>query len=144
MVTGLGRLKSNDYKVIYFAGLNEGKIPGSFRNEGLINETDRMELAKYGLELSKGNQLKIVDEYTEIYEIMSSPAEELILSYPITASGGETLKPSMLIGEVRAIFPRISVRKIGESLRFTPKDELFDRAAEALCEKQNGDRKSVV
>ncbi|MBU5451025.1 PD-(D/E)XK nuclease family protein [Acetivibrio sp. MSJd-27] len=143
MVTGLGRLKSNDYKVIYFAGLNEGKIPGSFRNEGLINETDRMELAKYGLELSKGNQLKIVDEYTEIYEIMSSPAEELILSYPVTASSGEALKPSMLIGEVRAIFPRISVRKIGESLRFTPKDELFDRAAEALCEKQNGGLMSV-
>lgn len=142
MITGLGRLKSNAYQAIYFAGLNEGKILGSFRSEGLINETDRMELAKYGLELSKGNQLKIVDEYTEIYEIMSSPLNDLILSYP-SSNGGETLKPSVLIGEVRAIFPHIPVQKKGGDLCFTPKDELFDRAAEMLCEKQNGGLMSV-
>ncbi len=143
MVTGLRRLKSNDYKVVYFAGLNEGKIPGSHKAQGLINETDRDELIRSGFSLLKENRLKIVDEYTEIYEILGSPKEKLILSYPLTGKGAEPQRPSMIIGEVKAIFPDLPLEKPEKQLHHMGKEALFDYGAQMLCEQQNGGYLSV-
>ncbi len=143
MITGLRRLKSNDYKAVYFAGLNEGKIPGSHKTEGLINETDRDELIQSGFSLLKENRLKIVDEYTEIYEILGAPQEKLILSYPLIGTEKEPQRPSMIIGEVRTVFPGLTVRQQSEQLHHMPKEELFDYGAQMLCEQQNGGYLSV-
>ncbi len=143
MITGLRRLKSNEYKAVYFAGLNEGKIPGSHKTEGLINETDREELVRNGFSLLKENQLKIVDEYTEIYEILGSPREQLVLSYPLADAKGEPQRPSMIIGEARAMFPQLGVETPVRSLQHMPKEALFDYGAQMLCEQQNGGYLSV-
>lgn len=88
-------------KAIYIVGANEGVLPKRSRNEGLLTDAERLQMASIGLELSPGASADNFAERFLIYSAMTRASNYLWVSYPLADSEGSGLGPSALIGRLR-------------------------------------------
>ncbi len=105
LVGSIERARSHDIKALFILGVNEGVLPGTGGDEGLLSNMDRDSLGQAGLELAGNSADKALEERFMIYMALATPSKYLWLSYPAADRDGRALRPSRVISEVRRILP---------------------------------------
>lgn len=108
LVGSLERSKSHDVKAIYILGANDGIFPVPFKQEGILSDRDREVLGMLGVELAPDTRGRTFEQQYLIYTALTAPSEYLRLSWCAADRDGRALRPSMIIGRLRRMFPEIS------------------------------------
>ena len=101
------RSRSHKVKAIFIIGLNDGVFPSVHKDEGFLNDLDRENLKKDGIELAKGTIENLYEDNFNIYKTFSTAEEKLFLFYSSSDIQGKALRPSMLITKIKKIYPQI-------------------------------------
>ncbi|WP_456275926.1 helicase-exonuclease AddAB subunit AddB [Bacillus sp. AK128] len=94
-------------KATFILGINDGVIPAVPSEDGVLNENERELLGNTGLKLAPGGKQQLLDEQFLLYMAVSSPANQLWLSYPLANEEGKSLVPSIFIKRIKDLFPSI-------------------------------------
>lgn len=139
------RSRSHDIKALYILGANEGILPGTKADDGLISDPDRESLWKLGLELAGNTTSKCMEERFMVYMALATPSRYLWLSCPAADRDGRALRPSRIISEIRRILPGVrEVSTIAGNDAGTPPqpsapEPLLDEMAERLRKRFDGE-----
>lgn len=90
-----------NFQAVYIVGLNEGVIPASLHDTGLLSELERLELQKRDINLKTGGIADILREYYFIYKAFTAPRQYLHLSYTLSDTEGGGKLPSSLVEDVK-------------------------------------------
>ena len=101
------RSRSHKVKAIFIIGLNDGVFPSVHKDEGFLNDLDRENFKKDGIELAKGTIENLYEDNFNIYKTFSTAEEKLFLFYSSSDIQGKALRPSMLITKIKKIYPQI-------------------------------------
>ena len=104
----ISRTRLKNIKVLYILGLNDGIIPPQISGTGIISDAERRTLEKNGIRLAKDNRAKAMELPYMIYRTLTTPSEHLILSYSLSSSDGEVLRPSNVLNNIKYMFPTLT------------------------------------
>ena len=106
------RTRLNHVKVLIFIGVNEGIVPKSVNQGGIISQYERETLEEAEISLAPGAREQAFIQKFYLYLNMTKPSEKLYLSYSRMDSEGKALRPSYLIRTIRNMFPDLTVCEI--------------------------------
>ena len=137
----ISRSKSHKVKAIYIIGLNDGVFPRQNNDEGFLDDSDRENLKKYGIELAVGTLEQTYNEQLNIYKAFTTAEEKLFLSYSTANKEGKALRQSMIITKIRKIFPNIDISSdiISKQSNITVQNSTFDELLLNLRQAQDGE-----
>jgi len=110
LIGSIDHLKSRGVKALVILGMNDGLIPSSLAEDGLILEEERNQLFDSGLELPGGRKRRLEEERLLIYSILGKPSQELWISYALADGEGKSLRPSVLVDRLTRLFPELRVQ----------------------------------
>lgn len=141
IVGDVDRTRSSKKKVIFIIGLNDGKFPSNNKNEGFINDEERLILRKKGIELAKTTIEQSLDENFNIYKAFGVAEEKLYLSYLASDNDGKGQRRSVLINRIRNIFPKLEEESdiIKTKTKISSKDVMFDELLLQLRKYMSGE-----
>ena len=109
LVGDMERTRLKEIKVLFFVGVNEGKIPKEQQAGKLLSDLNREELKKpleeRGLSLAPTAKEALYTQKFYLYLNLTKPSEKVYLSYSRLDGNGEALSPSFLITQVERLFP---------------------------------------
>lgn len=103
IVGDVWRTRLKGIKVLFFAGVNEGVVPRTADEGGVLTCEERALLEAAGCKLAPGMKEKPRSEEFYIYLALSKPKERLFLSYSLTADSGGEAKPSYIINSLSSV-----------------------------------------
>ena len=103
----IARIKGRDVKALYIVGINDGVLPASKKDEGILSDRDRGILNEIGVKLSSTTRNKVFEEQFLLYTALTISSEYLILSYPMADFEGKSLRPSIVIPRIKRILPKL-------------------------------------
>lgn len=109
VIGDVSRTRNSNIKVLFVIGLNDGVFPMPYNDEGFINDNERNELLDGEVEIAKDTKMLLLEENFNIYKVLTTPTDELHLSYPISDTDGKALRPSEVINSLKRIFPNIKI-----------------------------------
>lgn len=119
------RTRLDGVKVLFFLGVNDGKVPASGGGAGILSQYDRELLEKQELKLAPTEREQAFLQRFYLYLCMTKPTQALILTYAGMNPDGKSIRPSYLIGTLKQIFPGLTVRDAGAfRLPVTPKSSM--------------------
>ena len=107
------RSRLNHIKVLIFIGVNEGIVPRSVNQGGIISQYERDTLEKE-ITLAPGAREQAFIQKFYLYLNMTKPSNELYLSYSRMDSEGKALRPSYLVRTIMQMFPDMKVQEISD------------------------------
>ena len=146
IVGDVDRTRSGKKKIIFMIGINDGKFPSVSKNEGFINDEERIYLKGNGIELAKTTKEQIYDENFNIYKAFSIAEEKLYLSYCAADNEGKGLRKSILINKIKKIFPNLKEESdvIQDKTYISSKNITFDLLLLNLRKYLNGEEINTV
>ena len=136
-VGDMERTRLKEVKVLFFVGVNDGNIPKSGGNGGIISDIDREFLCQSRMELAPSPRQQMYIQRLYLYLNMTKPSDRLYLSFAKMNGEGKALRPAYLVGVMQQLFPALSIEhpecRDGLSFIETPKQGL-SFLAEALRE----------
>lgn len=109
------RTRLNHVKVLLFLGVNEGIVPKSVNQGGIISQYERDALEAANITLAPGAREQAFIQRFYLYLNMTKPSHQLYLTYSRVDSEGKALRPSYLVRTIRQMFPDMQVQELGES-----------------------------
>lgn len=106
-VGDITRIRSNEVKILYILGVNDGVLPSTNKQEGILSDRDREVLKDKGIELAADTKSKIYEEELLVYTVFTIPSEYLIITYSMANFEGKSLRPSIIIPRIKRIFPKL-------------------------------------
>ena len=103
----IDRSRSHKVEVVFIVGLNDGSFPSSHKEEGFLNDKDREQLKEDGIELAKSTIEQLYEEKFNIYKAFTTAEKEIYLSYPSSDKDGKSLRPSILIHQMKKMYPKL-------------------------------------
>lgn len=141
LVGDMERTRLKDIKVLFFVGVNEGKIPKEQQAGKILSDLNRDELKgpleERGLSLAPTAKEALYTQKFYLYLNLTKPSEKVYLSYSRLSGSGEVLSPSFLIAQVERLFPdawkkdkialyaestHAAIDKLSEEIRAAQKD----------------------
>ncbi len=116
LIGDIERSRLSDIRVLFFVGVNEGLVPKVDGGGGILSETDRDILRAGGVRLKPTLRESVSIGRFYLYLALTKPSRSLILSYSLSNSAGETMRPAYLIGTITDLFPDIHPEKEKEEL----------------------------
>lgn len=107
LIGDIERSKTKEIKVLFLIGVNDGVIPKIIKDEGFLNDRDRKVLKENDVELAKDSVELLYENRFNIYKVLTIPTEKLYLSYSVADKEGKALRCSILITQIKKIFPEI-------------------------------------
>ncbi len=92
-------------KHVFVPGVGENDFPGEIRLGGMFTQQELELLDQNGIALSRMFFELYSDERLIVNKILSAPTEGLWLSYPLANAKGEGVRPSVVIAQIRQMFP---------------------------------------
>ena len=146
LVGDMERTRLKEIKVLFFVGVNEGKIPKEQQAGKLLSDLNREELKSpledLGLSLAPTAKEALYTQKFYLYLNLTKPSEKVFLSYSRMDGSGQAMSPSFLISQVERLFPKLergeeiplflespysALDKLSEQLRSTQKESpLFE------------------
>ncbi len=111
LVGDIERTRLKEIKVLFFLGVNDGNIPKSGGNGGIISDIDREFLAQGQWEMAPSPRQQMYIQRLYLYMNMTKPSQRLYLSYAKVSGEGKAVRPAYLIGMVRKLFPALQVER---------------------------------
>lgn len=109
LVGDMERTRLKDIKIVFFVGVNEGKIPKEQQAGKLLSDLNREELKgslkERGLSLAPTAKENLYTQKFYLYLNLTKPSERIYLSYSRLSSSGEPLSPSFLVSQIQKLFP---------------------------------------
>ncbi len=106
------RTRLDHIRVLFFAGMNDGLVPLVAGGTGLITELERQKLADYKLKLAPTARENTCTEQFYLYASMTKPSDRLILSYASQDASGHEQRPSVILDQVRRVFPKLHAETV--------------------------------
>ncbi len=106
VVGDITRTRLAHIKVLFFAGVNDGIVPARKEKGSLLSDRDREFMGEHHMELAPTSKEESFQQRFYLYLMMTKPSGRLILSWCRTGADGKSRRPSFLIGELRAMFPK--------------------------------------
>ena len=106
-VCDLVRSRIGKPKTLFFAGVNDGKIPQRSAGSGVFTSQERSFLKQKNFELAPDGLEELYTQQFYLYLLFSRPRTELYLSYARMSPEGEELKPSLILQHLEDIVPQI-------------------------------------
>ena len=140
VVGDVDRSRSHKVRAVFIIGLNDGNFPSVNKAEGFLNDNDRDEVKKYGVELAKGTLERIYEDNFNVYKAFTTPEEKLILSYASADAEGKSLRPSTLVSKIKKMFKNLIVDSdiIKEEFSIDVESSTFEQLIEKLREFRDG------
>lgn len=108
VVGDIERTRLQDIKVLFFLGVNEGIIPISSNNGGILSDSDREFFQERSIELAPTAREKIYTAEYYLYLNMTKPSRTLYVSYANKDAEGKELRASYLIGKLKGLYPKLT------------------------------------
>ena len=145
-VGDVDRSRSSKKKIVFLIGLNDGVFPNNNKNEGFIDDQERICLKEYEIELAKTLTEQIYDENYNIYKAFTIAEEKLYLSYSSSDSDGKTLRNSILINKIKKAFPKLKEESdINNSIEYVGiKNTTFDMLLTNLRKYLDGEEIDTI
>ncbi|MGN1148041.1 MAG: PD-(D/E)XK nuclease family protein, partial [Lachnospiraceae bacterium] len=109
LVGDIERTRLKQVKVLFFVGVNDGNIPRSTGNGGIISDIDREFLRQSELELAPSPRQQMYIQRLYLYLNMTKPSDFLYLSFAKIGGEGKALRPAYLISTMQQLFPGLTV-----------------------------------
>ncbi|MDB2137986.1 MAG: helicase-exonuclease AddAB subunit AddB [Clostridium butyricum] len=103
----VARIKGRDVKALYIVGVNDGILPASKKEEGILSDNDRNILSDIGIELASNTRNKVFEEQFLLYTVLTISSDCLMISYPMADFEGKSLRPSIVISRIKKILPQL-------------------------------------
>ena len=114
LVGSADRIRTDMPKGAFLLGVNEGEFPKGFADGGILNDADRVNLLKYGIELGMNCTSMASQERFFAYCAALAPSEYLSVSYNKSNFDGEQLIPSSLVSEILRLLPKLEINTFGK------------------------------
>ena len=124
-VSSLERGRIISAKGIFIPGVIDGVLPQRIREEGLLSDAERREMAGCGLALAPGAVDDTFHEQLTVYTALTRAGEYLWLSYPLADDEGKALAPSLLTDRLKKL-------QVVQAVRALPVEPLAGRENEYL------------
>lgn len=137
-------LRVNNIRALLMLGLCEGEFPQSVGDDGLFSEQDKETLYDLGIELDSRANRRMSEELLYVWRSVSTPSQQLYLSYSTASPDNSVRSPSVAVGRVRDILPYLeatafSSRMMGrESVRH--RAPLNDRVSRPVVRQLLGEK----
>jgi ATP-dependent helicase/nuclease subunit B len=105
VVGSIERTKSHNVKALFVIGANEGVFPSTIKDDGMLTDSDRINLAEQGIELAKDTNSRAFEQQFMVYTTLTTPSDYLRISYSIADIDGGSQRPSMVISRLHRLFP---------------------------------------
>ncbi len=105
LVGSLDRTRSFGVKRLFLLGVNDGIIPMAPKEQGIINEVERLRLQQMGLELAPDNRRRLLDERYMLYNALFLPSDGLWLSFAMADLEGKPKLPSEWFNTIKQMVP---------------------------------------
>lgn len=130
------RTRSHQIKVLFVLGMNDGIFPKVNRQEGYLNDNDRILLQENGIKLAKTSLDAIYENQFNIYRTLTIPEEKLFLSYCSSDKDGKSIRPSIFIKKVKRVFPNLTQKSdvVSKQYSVTNEKATFEDALQAYQE----------
>ena len=134
------RSRSDNIKVSFVIGINDGNFPSFNKFEGYLDDNDREILKDAGMEIAKTSLELLYENNFDIYNMLATPSEKLYLSYASSDNEGKGLRPSILIKKIKRVFPELKETSdiINKEYIITNEVATFDDAISVYGEYLNG------
>lgn len=109
VVGDIERTRLKDIRVLFFIGVNDGIVPKSGGNGGILSDLDRELLMEHDMELAPTKRQSVYTEQFYLYLNMTKPQNRLYITYSKVSMEGKTLRPSFLIGKIQQLYPKLTV-----------------------------------
>lgn len=109
LVGSLARSKSHDIKALFLVGSNDGVLPRSINDDGIILDDEKQLLKEIGIQITSDIETRACEERFSVYTMISKPSIALHISYPLADNEGVALRKSIYIDTLRSLFPSIEV-----------------------------------
>lgn len=103
----LERSKSHDIKALFLLGCNDGIIPRSYSDGGILLDKEKVKLQELGMGFYKDNLTEMKEEKFLLYSAFTKPSEKLFISWSLGDNEGKALRPSLITDRIKRIFPEI-------------------------------------
>ncbi len=100
-------------KCLFLMGANDNVLPAVQASTGLLTREDRERLKEQGVELAPSGEDQFHLELQNLYAALAKPTDRLTVTWPAADLDGSPLRPSFVVGRIRAILP--GVREEAES-----------------------------
>ncbi len=107
LVGNMERTRTSSVKCSFILGVNEGSIPSPSGENEIFTDGEREKLQSWGLDIPPGSRRQLLDEQFLIYVALTRASDELRLSYALADEEGTTLAPSLLITQIKELFPEL-------------------------------------
>ncbi len=120
--------------------MNDGMFPKENRQEGYLNDRDRILLAEAGITLAKTSLDAIYENQFNIYRTLTIPEEKLFLSYSSSDKEGKSIRPSIMIKKLKRIFPKLTEKSdvVSKTYEITNEKATFGEALQVYQEYLEG------
>lgn len=114
LVGDMERTRLKDIRVLFFVGVNDGKIPREDAAGKILSDLNREDLKASSVALAPTYRENLYTQRFYLYLNMTKPSDKLYLSYSRADDGGEPMTQSFLIGAVRKLFPALVLERPSE------------------------------
>lgn len=136
----LDRTRNNKIRALFVLGMNDGIFPKVNRQEGYLNDNDRILLQESGIELAKTSLDLVYESQFNVYRTLTIPEEKLFLSYASSDKEGKSIRPSIMIKKIKRIFPQITQKSdvVQKQYEITNEKATFEEALEVYQQYLEG------
>ena len=136
------RSRSHKVDTVFIIGLNDGAFPSVNKDEGFLNDLDREKIKEDGIELAKGTIDKLYEDNFNIYKAFTTAERRIYLSYVSADSEGKSLRPSILIGKIKKIFPKLKEESdiISKKYEVINKEITYEELIENIAKLRNDEK----
>ncbi|MDR0879482.1 MAG: helicase-exonuclease AddAB subunit AddB [Clostridioides sp.] len=148
LVSSVDRMKNPDTRYLYLIGTTDGVFPLITKDDGILNDEDRVKLEDSGIKIDIDSRTKTYEEQFLVYKSLTFTSENLIVSYPIADHEGKALRPSQIVSRIEKIFPNVKTTSYLISMQEEAKDNVnakiptFNSMVNALKEYDIGESKN--
>ncbi len=115
VIGDMERTRLKPVKVVFFAGLNDGIIPGASSGGGMISDIDREFLEGSGFVLAPTPRQKMFIQRLYLYHALGRASQQLVLSYSVSDNKGDPIRPSYLVARICELFEDLKKERAGRS-----------------------------
>jgi ATP-dependent helicase/nuclease subunit B len=97
------RTRAGRVRALFVLGANDGVLPAAGARDGVLSGDERARVIGRGD--GAADRLRAEEEELAIYRNLSRPEEKLWISYAVSGTEGNELRPSLIVERLRGIFP---------------------------------------
>lgn len=107
IVGDIERTRLNHIKALFVVGVNDGIIPNTNVQHGVLTEGERSFLLEQKYEIAPTNKENAFMQKFYLYQNLTKPENKLYLTYAASKNDGKSIRPSYLISSIKSLYENL-------------------------------------